>query len=134
MDARTRARLGAFAQHARYDTRETTRAAREAFARRFEREVDPDGVLPEAERARRAEAAKRAHFQRMALRSAQARRKKRLLNAVAGRQPAMGLAGPHVGGRRRVAGQHLAGPPAGQAHEVALGSAGGQPGVGEGVA
>ncbi len=76
MDARSRARLGAFAQHARYDTRQTTLAARQAFARRFEREVDPDGVLPEPERARRAEAAKRAHFQRMALRSAQARRKK----------------------------------------------------------
>lgn len=76
MDARSRARLGAFAQHAAYDTRETTRAAREAFARRFEREVDPDGVLSVPERARRAEAAKRAYFQRMALRSAKARRKK----------------------------------------------------------
>jgi len=76
MDSRSRARLGAFAQHAAYDTRRTTLAAREAFNRRFERVVDPGGVLPEAERARRAEAAKRAHFQRMALRSAQARRKK----------------------------------------------------------
>lgn len=76
VDARSRARLGAFAQHAAYDTRETTRAAREAFARRFEREVDPDGVLPAPEQARRAEAAKRAYFQRMALRSAKARRKK----------------------------------------------------------
>lgn len=75
-EARTRARLGAFAQHAAYDTRETTRAAREAFARRFEREVDPDGVLTVTERARRAEAAKRAYFQRMALRSAKARREK----------------------------------------------------------
>lgn len=75
-DARSRARLGAFAQHAAYDTRETTRAAREAFARRFEREVDPDGVLPAPERARRADAAKRAYFQRMALRSAKARRRK----------------------------------------------------------
>ncbi|MGH9230221.1 MAG: hypothetical protein ACRD07_16125 [Acidimicrobiales bacterium] len=76
MDARTRGRLGAFAQHAAYDTRETTRAAREAFARRFEREVDPNGLLSATERARRAEAAKRAYFQRLALRSAQARRKK----------------------------------------------------------
>jgi hypothetical protein len=77
VDARIRARLGAFAQHARYDTRETTLAAREAFARRWEREVDPERVLPEAERARRAEAAKRAYFQRLALRSAQARRGRR---------------------------------------------------------
>lgn len=61
---------------ARYDTRQTALAARQAFARRFEREVDPDGLLPAPERARRAEAAKRAYFQRMALRSAKARRKK----------------------------------------------------------
>jgi hypothetical protein len=51
-------------------------AARQAFARRFEREVDPDGELPSAERLRRAVAAKRAYFQRMALRSAKARRRK----------------------------------------------------------
>lgn len=40
---------------------------------RFEREVDPEGTLPPAERARRVEAAKKAHFQRLALRSAQVR-------------------------------------------------------------
>jgi hypothetical protein len=40
---------------------------------RFEREVDPDGVLTLAERAKRAEHAKKAYFQRLALKSASAR-------------------------------------------------------------
>ena len=57
------------------------RAARTAPARaaadaRFEREVDPTGVLDPAERARRAEHLRRAHYQRMALKSVQARRKR----------------------------------------------------------
>jgi len=54
-----RARLGAFAQQAQHDTKETTRAAREAFNARFLDEVDPERVLPEEERLRRAEAARR---------------------------------------------------------------------------
>jgi hypothetical protein len=41
---------------------------------KFEREVDPDGVLPPDERARRAEHKRRAYFQRLALKSAKARR------------------------------------------------------------
>ncbi|HET9255759.1 MAG TPA: hypothetical protein VFO16_11215 [Pseudonocardiaceae bacterium] len=40
---------------------------------RFEREADPDGVLEPAERARRAQAARRAHMQRLALASSKAR-------------------------------------------------------------
>lgn len=54
-----------------------TAPGRAAFLDRFEKQVDPDGVLPPAERARRAEHAKRAHFQRLALRSAQSRRRAR---------------------------------------------------------
>jgi hypothetical protein len=50
-----------------------TAAARKAFADRFEREVDPDGVLSPAERARRAESARKAHFTRLALASSRAR-------------------------------------------------------------
>jgi hypothetical protein len=42
----------------------------------FERKVDPDGTMPEAERRRRAEHLRKAHFQRMALASARARRRK----------------------------------------------------------
>jgi hypothetical protein len=70
-------RLGAYVVHSRYDGLEITAAARAAFRSRFEREVDPDGVLPEAERLRRADMARKAHFARLALKSAQVRRKKR---------------------------------------------------------
>jgi hypothetical protein len=68
-----RARLGAHALHALYDSREITAPARAAFLDRFEREVDPDGLLPAAERARRAEHARKAYFTRLALKSAKAR-------------------------------------------------------------
>ncbi|MGH8917627.1 MAG: hypothetical protein ACRDZY_18015, partial [Acidimicrobiales bacterium] len=40
---------------------------------RFQRDVDPDGALSPGERARRAESARRAHMQRLALASAKAR-------------------------------------------------------------
>ena len=40
---------------------------------RFEREVDPDGVLDPKERARRAEHAKKAYFLKLALASRKAR-------------------------------------------------------------
>jgi hypothetical protein len=73
-DMALRGRLGAFVLHSRYDPRETTRKARQAFEERFLREVDPDGVLPEAERLRRAAAARRAYFARIALKSVRARR------------------------------------------------------------
>lgn len=45
-----------------------------AFLDRFEKQVDPDGELPPAERARRAEHARKAYFARLALKSARARR------------------------------------------------------------
>ncbi len=69
-----RARLAAYTLHAKYDARETTAAARAAFLDRFERQVDPDGALTVHERERRAKAARKAYFTRLALRSAQARR------------------------------------------------------------
>lgn len=69
-----RARLAAHAMHARYDTAKVSKPGRDAFLARFEREVDPDGVMPVAERLRRAEHAKRAHMTRLALRSARTRR------------------------------------------------------------
>ena len=69
-----RGRIGAYRLHATHDPRETTAAARAAFMSRFETEVDPDGTLPPVERARRAEAAKKAYFARLAHKSAKARR------------------------------------------------------------
>src|SRR4051794_15124263 len=71
------ARIGAASLHAKVaNATQHTAPARAAFNSRFEREVDPDGVLPPEERARRAAHARRAHFQRMALKSAQLRRKR----------------------------------------------------------
>jgi hypothetical protein len=70
-----RGRIGGYALAATRDPREYTGPARRAFLAKFEREVDPAGSLPAAERLRRAEAAKRAHFARMALAAAKKRRR-----------------------------------------------------------
>ncbi|MHB0870748.1 MAG: hypothetical protein ACYC5J_15050 [Chloroflexota bacterium] len=72
-----RARIGAFALHAKHDPRETTSKARAVFLAKFEREVDPDGILPEAERQRRAVCARKAHFAKMALKSVRSRRRRK---------------------------------------------------------
>lgn len=69
-----RARMGAYAQHAQHDVRDTTRAGLEAASARFLDEVDPEHVLPEAERQRRAAAARKAHMLKLAWRSAEVRR------------------------------------------------------------
>jgi hypothetical protein len=72
-----RGRLGAYLLHARRDPRETTAAARAAFDRRFLDEVDPDRRLPEAERVRRAAAARKAHFTRLSYLAARRRRERK---------------------------------------------------------
>lgn len=72
-----RARIGAYAMHARDDPRQTTAAARSAFFQRFEREVDPHRRLAAPERQRRAEAARRAYFSRLAYQSARRRNRRR---------------------------------------------------------
>ena len=69
-----RARIGAHKLHEQGKT--NTAPAREAFLSRFEREVDPDGALDPAERAKRAEHARKAYFAGLALKSATARRKR----------------------------------------------------------
>ncbi|NIJ13073.1 hypothetical protein FHU38_003417 [Saccharomonospora amisosensis] len=70
-----RARLGAHSLHAQGKT--NTAPARKAFNDRFENEVDPDRVLDPAERARRAEHARKAYFTSLALKSARARSSRR---------------------------------------------------------
>jgi hypothetical protein len=71
-----RARLAAHSKWAATpDPTAATAPARQAFLDRFEREVDPEGALPAAERARRAGHARKAYFSRLALASAKARRK-----------------------------------------------------------
>jgi hypothetical protein len=68
-------RLAAQTLHSKYDSRDLTSKARATFLARFEDEVDPNRELPEAERLRRAEHARKAYFTRLALKSAQARRR-----------------------------------------------------------
>jgi hypothetical protein len=71
-------RIGADVSWSRtIDRTARTEPGRKGFLARFEREVDPDGVLPEAERARRAEHARKAYMQKLALASAERRRNRR---------------------------------------------------------
>jgi hypothetical protein len=77
-----RSRLGAFVLHSRYSSREITAPARAKFLERFLDEVDPDRTLPDEERHRRAEHARRAYFARLALKSARTRSRKK--NAAGG--------------------------------------------------
>jgi hypothetical protein len=69
-----KARIAAHRLHAAGKT--NTEPARRAFMDRFEREVDPDGILSQAERTKRADHARKAYFLDLALKSARARRKK----------------------------------------------------------
>lgn len=73
-----RAQIGAHTSWAKtHDRAARTAPARQAMLDRFEREVDPDGTLTPVERARRAENARKAYFAQLALKSAQARRRRR---------------------------------------------------------
>lgn len=70
-----RAKVAAHASWANTSDRAArTAAARKAALDRFDRQVDPDGVLPPEERTLRATSARKAHFARLALLSARARR------------------------------------------------------------
>jgi hypothetical protein len=71
--ARRRARIAAYHLASSADPKEYTKAARAAFEKRFETEVDPDGLLDPAERKRRAVARRKAYFVGLAHRSAEAR-------------------------------------------------------------
>ena len=69
--------MAAHTSWARTDDRSArTAPARRAALARFEEQVDPERQLSATERARRAEHAMRAHMTRLALRSAQARRRR----------------------------------------------------------
>jgi len=69
-----RGRLAAHRLHGNVDSRVHTEPARAAFLARFEKEADPQGTLPPAERARRADQLKKAYFVGLALKSSKARR------------------------------------------------------------
>lgn len=78
------ARIAACESWARTPDRSArTAPARAALMARFEFEIDPTGTLPPADRAIRAESLRKAHFARLALKSAQSRRKSKALAAQA---------------------------------------------------
>jgi hypothetical protein len=68
-----RARAAAHARWSKESPDEHLPRARQAFMDRFERQVDPDGVLPPAERARRAAHARTAYFTDLAFKSSRVR-------------------------------------------------------------
>lgn len=71
---RRRARIAAHASWAKTSDRAArTTAGTKAFLDRFERQVDPDGVLPEEIRAAMAKHARTAYMLQLAERSAAAR-------------------------------------------------------------
>lgn len=73
---RLRAEIGAHTSWANtVDRSARTAPARKAMLDKFEQQVDPNNELTPGERALRAEHARKAHFKRLALKSAQARRK-----------------------------------------------------------
>jgi hypothetical protein len=69
-----RARAGGFALAARHDPMQYTAKARATFQARFLDQVDPERQLPEPERERRAEAARRLYYVLLSLKSARNRR------------------------------------------------------------
>lgn len=74
-----RARSAAYMRWAVTDDRQAATAPGRAAARsRFEKLVDPEGVLPEEERAKRAAYARSAFYADMARKSAAARRKRKV--------------------------------------------------------
>jgi hypothetical protein len=69
-----RGRKAAHTRWAKTDHAEASEAARLRLLDRFDREVDPDGTLEPAERARRSSHALKAHMAGLALKSSKARR------------------------------------------------------------
>ena len=74
-----RARLAIQTRHSQCDGRDATAAATAASPaklRYWEKQVDPDGKLTPAERKRRAESARKAHYTRLAFQASKARKAK----------------------------------------------------------
>jgi hypothetical protein len=74
--AATWGRIGGLTAWARHEPETMVGPAHRGFRARFERLVDPDGVLDPAERTLRADRARRAHMLTLAAKSAESRRKK----------------------------------------------------------
>ena len=72
-----RARAAAYEMHAKHGSQKAAIKGQAALLAKFERQVDPDRLLPPEERQHRALNARRAHMARLALASARSRRTKR---------------------------------------------------------
>ena len=73
-----RGRIGAYTRWARTDDRSAaTWPARKALEDKFEWEVDPERKLTPTERAKRAEYARKAYYQRLAMKPVQARQRRK---------------------------------------------------------
>ena len=70
----TRAQIAANTRWAHTDRRKASEDARQRQMAKYEALVDPDGALDPAERSRRADNARKAAMQRLALKSAKSRR------------------------------------------------------------
>ena len=81
MPAESRSPLHAAAAHMSWakcpDRTARTANARKGLLEKFEREVDPEGILPPAERAKRAESARKAFYLNLAAKSAAARSRRK---------------------------------------------------------
>jgi hypothetical protein len=71
-----RARAAAYEMHAKHGSQKAALRGQAALLAKFERQIDPDGLLTPEERRRRAMHARRAHMARLALASARSRRAK----------------------------------------------------------
>jgi hypothetical protein len=87
-EARTWGRIGGLTAWSRNGSETMVGPAHRGFRARFERLVDPDGTLDPAERAIRADRARRAHMLSLAARSAEVRRTKKAGSAIEKPDPA----------------------------------------------
>lgn len=74
-ERQARARLGGLTTAARGNV--NTATARLAFEKKFETQADPEGVLSDSERAKRAEALRRLHYARIQMLALKKRRLKK---------------------------------------------------------
>jgi hypothetical protein len=81
-----RGRMAAYISWARTEDRAArTLPRRRAMLDKFEKEVDPEGKLPIQERAKRAEWARKAYYQRLSMKSVAARQGRKLICPNCGR-------------------------------------------------
>jgi hypothetical protein len=77
MTPEQRSMRASLAAHSRWaqepDREKAMRPALNAMLAKFERQVDPEGVLDPAERTQRAESAKKAYYKALALKSSRSR-------------------------------------------------------------